>query len=192
MHKCLVHNCNLVDLFTSSYCPDCEDISKEINFEDLLPNKKRIAIAKDVLKRVEAEKIQPIRGKFIHRYSTFSHNVPVEVCQACALGAILISCADKSKITIDVSKSLGGDPSSTRLNIHEALKPYFSSEQLDLIEIAFEGSSHREYISASAVLNTKIFSNSKDTLYKIMTNIIENDGVFIPLDCPLANDKENA
>lgn len=196
MQICPVCNSSMTVLFTSWYCTNCENKgnNKEVRFEDLSPNQKRVAIAKDVVERVHNNNFTPIRGKFVNYRTTWTKNTDTEnskvdewklaKCEACALGAIILSCAERLGLSEDKStfiRDLSSDHDS-RLAIHRRLKPYFSTDQLDLIESAFE----RNYNHAIDLTNPLLrkaadFTDGltpENAMIKIMTNIIENDGTF--------------
>lgn len=191
MQKCLVCNRDLVVLFnTSFYCQHCENSSKEVKFEDLSFNEQRIAIAKDVLGRIEAKKIIPMRGNFINPLNDFMVDESQEPeCMACAIGSILLCCVSRNKSSVKNFLMYSGSIALNRENIHKALESYFSSDQLNLIEAAFEhtnaystdpnvsdlykASKFRKDAELDSQYNEKV-------LIRIMTNIIDNDGVFVP------------
>jgi hypothetical protein len=134
-----------------------EQIEKDNErFNSLSKEEKKVEVCKDVLARL---KFNNITAKKYHFYSSKtgsiykpakellnSCNLSAPVCDCCAKGALFLSYVGrvnnynfKSTIT-NISKS----ESVTEYNI---IKELFSDEELDAIEIAFEGYSYMHIIS---------------------------------------------
>jgi len=144
--------------------------------------KKRILIAKDVLKLLDAKKISPKRGVYINLsdVKVTDEEIPLEKilkskksCQACALGSLLYAYVNR------FNEVRAGDIAEPDLHIasrdylslnpHQGdctvvLSKYFYYHQLHLIEGCFEGR----------------FGYKQQSLRSIMNNVIKNKGEFIP------------
>ena len=104
----------------------------------------------------------------------------LEKCEACALGNMMLSHVRVfDKISLE---EIDGE----RDSITDTLGNYFEKNQLDLIEVAFEGEMCGWYIYPTeefdkAVENfTQKYSDVKKRLRAIMINIVRNDGTFKP------------
>ena len=160
-------------------------------FMKLTPNKQRIAIAKDVIAMIDSKKIIPSYNIGYMSFSANFSNKKVELCEiietnqcrVCALGGMLaahVMKVDNFRIDGDCLNSIH------RFEITDQLEDYFSIEQLDLIESAFEVSHMGSSLPVdSNQINKAIkFGMTKlDTCARIkaiMQNIIDNDGTFVP------------
>jgi plasmid maintenance system antidote protein VapI len=117
-------------------------------FAALSPEGKRVAIARDVLASLAAEKVIALTGTYIDTLgegpgffslpSSEDAQVWLEdapTCTTCALGAMMLSCVRKANnATIGMLRG--------RSNITARLAVHFDRRQLDLIETAFEQSIH--------------------------------------------------
>ena len=185
MQICPLHNVPLQLLFTSSYCPLCEATitsrfaaeNKPIPFEDLSSQEQRIWFAKDVLAQLYKNKLIIDTGAFVEKMST-------DTCTVCALGALAISCLTK-RTDFTTLDELSSFRESDRLRsvIHDLLSPYFSSDQLDLIEAAFEERADYARVRTPQVeIASKLYSLvdlPEERLICIMQNIIDNQGTFV-------------
>lgn len=196
MQTCPIHNVPLHPLFTSYFCPKCENgisqHNEEIPFEQLSQKEQRIAIAKDVIAQIEAKQIIPQTGKFvyyglIHESGTIRR---MKECEVCALGALVASTLEKGKSSKSLREYFNDNtfntthPREARTNIHTILAPYFSSDQLDEIEASFEVTASyaitRTWRTEKAsVMFDKNYLPPNERLKTIMQNIIDNDGVFV-------------
>lgn len=106
-------------------------------------------------------------------------------CPACALGNMLLSHirlfdnVGLNELSYDDGRDL----------ITDKLKDYFDSDQLDLIENAFESGGHYSFTdflhrpkAAKAELYNRKYPEAKKRLRVIMLNIIKNKGTFVPED----------
>jgi hypothetical protein len=181
MQICPIHQVPMMFLLTSSYCPLCKQKEEpEISFEDLPIELKRVWIAKDVITQITSKKLIAEARIFIGFY--FDSDINEEKpCSVCALGALVVSCLPTSQHKY----SLKGI-SQFRGDIHKVLHPYFSSDQLDLIESAFEQriQSNRidfpytELKKASSAYPDK---SAKERMLAIMQNIVDNNGTFVAI-----------
>jgi hypothetical protein len=130
-------------------------------FAALTPAQKRVAVAQDVLLWLRTKKLLPRAGTYlkvlepatapVRDYLTDIHiptSTVVKVngnsCHACALGSVFAAYAERGAANIgDAWLSRGFDTFAQAM--HSKLGDVFSSEQLTLIECAFERSSCFEY-----------------------------------------------
>ncbi len=131
-------------------------------FAKLSPEKKRVRIAKDVIKQVEIKRFIALNQVYLiaedttrwdDSWSRFNsghsfgnvYDKPVKVneiiagkkCQVCAMGAMFVCGVDRlnSVTTADMTSTNKGS------FMRDYLTSYFSDEQLALIEMCFEGTS---------------------------------------------------
>lgn len=141
---------------------------------------KRIALAKDVLARLDAEELIPGFGNYC---------IPRDAkCDVCATGALVVACCG---IPTETPRGgLGED------DVIQCLAPFFDANELALIEAAFEGRceaplSHyctvprNDLKHAAMMFRRPSFAvdealEAEGRLRAIMQNIIENNGVFRP------------
>lgn len=172
-------------------------------FQALPRNKKAIAVAKDVLKRIDTKQIKPRSGSLlkIHRThlpygNVYGTNYDLQSlvekgagCTACALGAAMCSIAhfrDEIKVDSD-GRPFNRDGDEYVLPNSGKLKDVFGKD-MPIIEYAFErgGSTITEnWTFPGDMLNSaegfgRKFRSDRDRLTAIMKNIIKNDGRFIP------------
>lgn len=161
---------------------------------------KRIEICKDVIENITTAqyRLESENSYLSVNYnSTFSLNVvdssdviqqciPAikKNCTLCAKGAILISKIDKFNNVTSLNTS---DISSEY--IEDSLEGIFDSNDLDLIETAFECDDYYSYyrdglddeaLSNKAIKFGKQFDDDSDRLMAIMQNVIDHDGKFTP------------
>jgi hypothetical protein len=130
----------------------------------------RVAIAKDVISRVQSGTMHAVTGEFVS---------DSDECRVCALGGLLISAAANGvDVDVEESECLGervcdGD---------SGLCSVFSREQLVLIETCYEGLNG--YFADEATPRAMKFhrANPGNTkrLLAIMENIVANGGTFRP------------
>lgn len=168
-------------------------ISKK-DFDVLSKAEQRIAIAKDVLHRIELKQLVPIAGNFcdIGRLATSNMDVsqilknPTISCEVCAKGGLFMSyigVVNSYKVG-DVRPTTGASNDSAEMNL---LSKIFSKEQLSLIETAFEGKFLRWNAPLSEIQQEACYRFYREystsftkRLNAICENIIKNDGIFIP------------
>ena len=169
---------------------------KKENFNSLPDNEKRIALAKDVIKHLNTKKIIVSQyigyirnheiiiqiGDYVADKGKLPELQPLlkeHVCQVCALGAMFVSdIMNRNKYKMD---SLGFYDLSLS-SISERLT-FFSERQLELIEAYFEGGRTISFLDENheeAIYFHSINPNSQKRVIKIMENIINNNGEFIP------------
>lgn len=151
-------------------------------FKKLDPARKRIAIARDVLKWLRIDKIVATQGTYLYPSDKRMQDVedsPVvngDRCGACALGAVFACYAER----------IGGVDElwwKTSEEMRDILAPFFDLEQLQLIEAAFErraGFAAQSPDKYKAVKFGANFLSDKARMAGIMENIIANKGTFVP------------
>ncbi len=185
--------------------------------------RKRVMIARDVLAQLDAKRFIPTEGVWVNEVKGLNDVLEQEEdkdlrdllvkqpkCEVCGLGALFVSCvefADKLNIAEldegikdDLKSEESGEEtgiSFTLLNPY--LKKYFDSDQLILIELAFEQGcgNYREYNSPLGKEAADFFdlieddwlSNQDESFQEtkmrlIMENIIANNGTFDPMIKP--------
>jgi hypothetical protein len=152
-------------------------------FNALPNNKKRVAIAKDVLSQLKAEKIIPKEGVYVNsddideylyqeknygKEFSLQKLLPKFKCAVSAKGALFLSDIRKrNQYNVNYGLSIGNTAITNKLD-------YFDESQLNLIEAAYEGFGRygcRPFHDS--------FNNEDERLITIMNNIIKNDGEFI-------------
>ena len=126
------------------------NLLKPIEFDRLSLNEKRVAIAKDVITRINNSNLIEIRGQIINNYIELpmidnpQDEINKETCQVCARGAILCSWIGNfnnvgwKELNKIGGVSCGNNYSSTAFPT--ALLDVFDRVMLDNIEAAFEAS----------------------------------------------------
>lgn len=171
--------------------PDVKDMQENWNLTD--------AETKEVIDFVE----KPLREAFFDN--------TVQSCDVCALGGIFMSCTlfnNKTKLNALGPEGEAADLGNAIVydkSISNGLMKFFSYNQLELIENAFENGKGyfrtNPYANNSEItdINGKRFRqyytygdrypNSSDRLIAIMKNIIKNKGTFIPekFSTPMGN-----
>ncbi len=121
-------------------------------------------------------------------------NEDTKVCRVCAIGGLFVCAVKrKNKITLEDCRAstyntLTGDVALDGEVAMEYLQKFFSTSQLHLIELAFEGGSGGELANEenprldeqSAIAFGKRFVNDTARMRALMLNIIYNEGTFTP------------
>lgn len=108
-------------------------------FNSLSPAEKRVAIAKDVLEQIKANRLHAQTGTYFDLDTKLESDQSIQAnlndvrCNACALGGMMLS---HIKYNNECTVGEGDDINSTY--IKNKLTNYFDEGQLALIEIAFE------------------------------------------------------
>lgn len=157
--------------------------------------RKRVLIAKDVILRIALNNLWIKEGEFICK-SLFLNNLNDNslsfkkvlntnsneiICKVCAKGALFCSVIGRiNNMSIGDVRFTGNDIENIN---HKQLLKYFSIEQLDMIETAFERISFIHAILEEDREKCKDFydnfSNSQERLIAICENIINNQGTFV-------------
>jgi hypothetical protein len=151
----------------------------------LTPKQFRIKLAKDVIAQIKAKKYIPSHCYTQLNRPDYSNgdksakeviNEKTSKCEVCGIGALVTS-----HIRFNNECSLWEYDALNQIIIHEILSPYFSEEQLWLIESAYERCAE-DCLSVShqaARFYGDEYEEASNRLVAIMKNIIENDGKFI-------------
>ena len=202
--KCPTCNQDMELLFVNFHCWNCEKrkpvVTKE-TFEALSDKDKRISLANDVLRMLEAKKIQAeyctylrpsdsMRRTDLGNPDSFSALKASPSCHVCALGGLFLAGITHKPYEID-SNSVGfGKP------IADYLSTFFSPLQIWKIETAFEADAiwqipqmpeedsddwttrHNREVQASIKFALD-YEDPTERLIAIMNNIVKY-GEFIP------------
>lgn len=166
---------------------------------------RRILVARDVIAQIKADRLLPMKGRWIDLYRDWSSAAYYDTmdsmqevvlakkakCQVCALGSIMASMVlFKNMVTIG---NIDRDFDYYRLRKFKrrkdnvGIRALFSRDQLELIEGAFEMGSglhgtlkqHVKGWEEAKAFGVK-FNDSTSRLIAIMKNIIKNKGEFVP------------
>ena len=174
----------------------------EEKFKKLTKPDKRVAIAKDVIKYIDKEKIKPkqsiyfmpiglsrISGDLIGKQ--LNKIIPkTSKCEVCVLGGLLYSCV-RTENDFTVPEVNGGIRNIGRSFIVNKLGKYFSEKQLALIEWAFEektlgegsydrvGLTYDKWRAAIDYAYKNKLHGPKAKMRHIMENIIKNKGTLV-------------
>jgi len=173
-------------------------------FEKLPKQQQRIEIAQDVLAQLRAKKFVAQQGTYVSvdnllkagQNESIDLSVPLtqaESCTVCGIGGLFVSAvckADKLSVEEADGVDLGGNFDMAGDIAYAYLKQFFSQEQLELIECAFEGEPSFQELADSgdvydAVEFTEGVEDDDTRLRLIMENIIVNKGRFVPSKKPV-------
>lgn len=172
-----------------------EQIEKENEeFLNLPKNKKKVRLAQDVLARLKFDNIKAFQGHFYRSHYPLKsareiiNSLSYFTCECCAKGSLFLSYIGRmNNYTFKHNQT----PSLIDENgeEHKKLLEIFTIEELDAIEIAFEGQSYLYVISQEEVdkvltWRKKLKQGNTDKgitkiLKAICNNIIKNDGEFV-------------
>lgn len=173
-------------------------------FEKMTPAEKRVQIARDVLaqlfsKRLIAESgvwLEGKGGKDLFKKSDIQKDAELsdilantKQCQGCALGGMFM-CSVERADNLKVGK-LEAVKESDNCNIiaendaFSYLRKFFSNDQLEMIESAFEHGNGAAYHGDSAEFLYNI-DDPQTRMRLIMENIVANKGTFRPSKAPVA------
>lgn len=170
--------------------------AKNTKFWALGKARKRVAIAKDVLKWIEDKKFRPRSGDYLEGTFSSNKNDSLDItlnntfCTACALGACfigMVDLGDKIKVGDVFEGNLSTYNTVNVTSMINHLKVIFTGLQMDLIEAAFEKSAGMSRktdkdhpLMHASIAFGKRFSSDTDTMVAIMKNIVKNKGSFMP------------
>lgn len=181
-------------------------------FAKLSKPEKRVMIAKDVLKMLKEERITATSGvccqvkqsgifqKEITKLTDEDGNGLIELskpfkhvdCRVCAIGALFVSGLNVfNQFEVDANEIEDDDYSHekyrTNFDINDdafcdVIDRYFSEEQLQLIEVFFEGNNglYKNYNYDDVAISFKNNHKPEIRMILIMQNIIANKGTFVP------------
>lgn len=169
--------------------------ASNVEFEKLGPFQKRVAIARDVLAWLRTGNFKPTKGTYVETDACDLKDVVngEESCNVCALGAMFAAVSIRTGNTCSVDDWVGGG--ATFVGFDRAqLEPYFTVDELNNIENAFEGYSRyghdlvnppdcfedERHFNQAAVDFNKGVRSPRERMERIMRNIIRHGGRFIP------------
>lgn len=173
-------------------------------FNALPDNKKRVAVAQDVIDAIDAKVFNAKGGRCI-RFATgynptalagdFQLKLMAEMpeCSCCAKGALLMAKTIRgNNVTVNESDLIDGDYNDSCYIGGVSQLDCFSREQLDLIEAAFEQTTMyvdcdddnplrdtKRLRDASRAYLDDAYEDDDVRLKAICQNIIDNDGEFV-------------
>lgn len=171
-------------------------------FEEASAEQKRVMIAKDVLLRIQEKVFRVSWGQVVSYIRTGTGETQSNIqlksilndnnkkCSVCAKGALF--CSIIGRVNHCTVEQVNDDTDNNADGfIHSELRQYFSLEQLDLIETAFENNSYLNVIGVKSrkkahkfyekrMYNFQTSMDESDLLIDICNNIIENNGTFKP------------
>lgn len=163
-------------------------------FLNLPKNKKKVRLAQDVLARLKFNNIKPLQGEFYNtKYPLKSakeilNNPSSITCECCAKGSLFLSYIGRINNYNFKYNQCHSLLNETEIE-HKKLLEIFTMEELDAVEIAFEGETYLYVIpekEMSKVLAWRKKLKQGDTLKgttkilkAICNNIIKNNGEFI-------------
>jgi len=180
-----------------------KNVKKTVDLDKMTPAQSRVAIAKDVIESLLAERFKATTGTYIYSRSATANGIAVQgtvnlkdaiqknmkSCKVCAKGAMFVAAVERfNQIYSEVRRP--GDnvleEFSHDVEICDHLGKYFTKRQLDLIEMAFEGEGEDMFIDELveekkyvALAYSFIHKNPEDRMIAIMQNIIANKGEFV-------------
>ena len=157
----------------------------------------RVEIAKDVIAQIKMKTFEVSPGNYITTSLEFRKSLmdieidslprgfKIKNCEACAIGATFISVFNKNNaLSTNDLKDVISDDNEMVAYLSKPENGGFSSGQLRLMEIAFEGrevcESHRDTRKALEFYQKHGVLGSGKLLIAIMKNVIKNKGEFIP------------
>lgn len=164
-------------------------------FEEATPEEKRVIIAKDVLAQLAIGKIKATPGEYLgltsETYDALEDKPNAELCDifkgvkscgACALGSIFVS-AVIFQDQLKAREASLDDSWFMRSYLDD--NGLFSKRQLIMIENAFECSTIKpildDYETEMKCLQfNNVNMSGRKRLERIMKNIIDNNGTFVP------------
>jgi len=161
------------------------NLLNKTDFDALSPYEQRAAICKDVIARLNAQKIVPNHGNFfINRECvvsdsalTVQESINTKPCQACAKGALFCSWVGNFNNVERDGLERVCEVTNSMANIVPELVDIFGRMMLDDIEAAFEGTTyhwHYDEYATQRYVNAFVDYDLKG----IMQYIIDNSGEF--------------
>lgn len=177
---------------------------RNYRFNKMTSEQKRVTIAKDVIALLNAEKLVASCGTYLEfsdaklkdKYWGDGYEDPKDgtadvkihsliesspSCEVCGIGACFVAAVRRADKCTVGDMSNPNDDSFMR----DYLKQWFSRDQIQLVEAAFETDSVFCYTQDEDLVERAVafgfkFTNDSDRLKAIMENIIENEGIFTP------------
>lgn len=174
------------------------------NFKKMTAPQRRVAIAKDVLLQLDAEKYRANSGSYIlldesievpENTETQICEIDMPNCETCARGAMFLSSIrlfngiNFAELTDD-GGVLEGGTAIDRINVpdnEDYEEKFFSRKQIEMIETVFETDKigiDNDGLSETTIVACRLYArelgNKDDVrLRSIMNNIIKNKGEFV-------------
>ena len=156
-------------------------------------NKQRMMIIEDAIIRIKSKNLKADTGDILDvngfgfKFESSLKNIINSAdngCRVCAKGALFCSLIGRvNQITVGEFADNVNPNSIDSIEMIE-LQKYFSLEQIDLIETAFEGCSYLEVIEPIENLKAESFherySDNELRMLAILDNMVENKGIFKP------------
>ncbi len=162
--------------------------------------RRRVLIVKDALLRFNLNNIKLDPGNYVtvsksNKYintedkeASFKEFINKDdiTCDVCAKGALFCTIVGRDNQLSYNDSFQGAWDNNLNNKPHKVLLKYFTAEQIDAIEIAFEGSSYlfdvtfNKNLHSNSVCFYHKYTNSIDRFLAICENIITNKGTFIP------------
>ena len=163
------------------------NLLNKTDFDALAPNEQRIAICKDVIARLDAQKLIPNHGNFfINRDSvvsdsdrslTVQESINTKPCKTCAKGALFCSWVGNFNNVERDGLERVNEVTYSMTNIVPELVAIFGRKMLDNIEAAFEFEAYCWHYDEHATYEyAKAFAGYD--LKSIMQYIVDNGGEF--------------
>jgi hypothetical protein len=159
-------------------------------FEALTPAERRVSIAIDVREQLRMKRLIAAEGTYLSPAEDTTYDVRwtgaqdsvdrLPQCHVCAIGAIFVAAGQ----LFDRMPS-GSLDAAIGFAKYGYLRNFFSSEQLQLIEAAFEcnlmfAEDAGAKQAADAMMFGESFDDETERMDAIFTNIMANGGTFIP------------
>jgi hypothetical protein len=163
------------------------NLLNKTDFDALAPNEQRVAICKDVIARLDAQKLIPNHGNFfinldsVVSYSDLSLSVQESIntkpCQTCAKGALFCSWVGNFNNVERDGLERVNEVTESMFGIVPELVAIFGRVMLDNIEASFEGEAFCWHYDEYATYEyAKAFADYD--LKGIMQYIVDNGGEF--------------
>lgn len=173
-------------------------------FEKMTPSEKRVQIARDVLAQLAAKRLiaesgvwlEGKDGKDLFKQSDIQKDAELsdilaktKQCQGCALGGMFmcsVERADNLKLgKLEAVREADNCNTIAENDAFSYLKKFFSENQLEMIECAFERGSGASYSRDSVDFACDV-EDAQTRMRLIMENIVANKGTFRPNKAPVA------
>lgn len=171
-------------------------------FQSLPQYKQRITIAQDVLAQTAARRFVASFGTYLEVKGENAYDIESKIgdsdvhepldrtlagakCEVCGIGSLFVAAIDRANQCMTDEMSSIDDSGFMR----DYLNKWFDRDQLAMIETAFEGrlinedDTDLEYSSPEierSIAFTSRLSDATARLKKIMKNIVDNRGKFVP------------
>jgi hypothetical protein len=183
-----------------------EQLNKPLDITTLTPEQVRVEVAKDVIASLIIDKITPDAGTYgsltfveplpANENVSLREKIPsMKACSVCAMGSLMMAFVSRFN-NFSVHTYGTNHVGFTSDSIRQTLSPYFTSEQLSLMEKAYGdftfsilltqeqvSKAHNFFVKENDGHDASYENNyvrGKERLVAIMQNIVDNDGTFNP------------